>query len=88
MLLLWPLRTGSSAARHVLDYRVPIEMDGVRILPGDLIFGDLDGVLVIPRKVEQEVLERAYEKATGEKTVLRQPRRLSAVESFRVHGIM
>ena len=36
----------------VLDYRVPIEMDGVRILPGDLIFGDLDGVLVIPRKIE------------------------------------
>ena len=73
----------------VLDYRVPIEMDGVRILPGDLIFGDLDGVLVIPRKVEQEVLERAYEKATGEKTVA-QPIRggMSAVESFRVHGIM
>lgn len=73
----------------VLDYRVPIEMDGVRILPGDLIFGDLDGVLVIPRKVEQEVLERAYEKATGEKTVAQAIRGgMSAVESFRVHGIM
>ena len=73
----------------VLDYRVPIEMDGVRILPGDLIFGDLDGVLGIPRKVEQEVLERAYEKATGEKTVAQAIRGgMSAVESFRVHGIM
>ena len=73
----------------VLDYRVPIEMDGVRILPGDLIFGDLDGVLLIPRKVEQEVLERAYEKATGEKTVAQAIRGgMSAVESFRVHGIM
>lgn len=73
----------------VLDYRVPIEMDGVRILPGDLVFGDLDGVLVIPRKVEQEVLERAYEKATGEKTVAQAIRGgMSAVESFRVHGIM
>ena len=73
----------------VLDYRVPIEMDGVRILPGDLIFGDLDGVLVIPRKIEQEVLERAYEKATGEKTVAQAIRGgMSAVESFRVHGIM
>lgn len=73
----------------VLDYRVPIEMDGVRILPGDLIFGDLDGVLVIPRAVEQEVLERAYEKATGEKTVAQAIRSgMSAVESFRVHGIM
>ncbi len=73
----------------VLDYRVPIEMDGVRILPGDLIFGDLDGVLVIPRKIEPEVLERAYEKATGEKTVAQAIRGgMSAVESFRVHGIM
>ena len=73
----------------VLDYRVPIEMDGVRILPGDLIFGDLDGVLVIPRAVEQEVMERAYEKATGEKTVAQAIRSgMSAVESFRVHGIM
>ena len=73
----------------VLDYRVPIEMDGVRILPGDLIFGDLDGVLVIPRAVEQEVLERAYEKATGEKTVAQAIRSgMSAVESFRVYGIM
>lgn len=73
----------------VLDYRVPIEMDGVRILPGDLIFGDLDGVLVIPLAVEQEVLERAYEKATGEKTVAQAIRSgMSAVESFRVHGIM
>ena len=73
----------------VLDYRVPIEMDDVHILPGDLIFGDLDGVLVIPRAVEQEVLERAYEKATGEKTVAQAIRSgMSAVESFRVHGIM
>lgn len=73
----------------VIDYRVPIEMDGVRIQPGDLIFGDLDGVLVIPRAVEQEVLERAYEKATGERTVAQAIRGgMSAVESFRVHGIM
>ena len=73
----------------VLDYRVPIEMDGVRILPGDLIFGDLDGVLVIPRQIEQEVLERAYEKATGEKTVAKAIKSgMSAVESFRIHGIM
>ena len=47
----------------VIDYRVPIEMDGVRINPGDIIFGDLDGVLVIPKEVETEVIQKAYEKA-------------------------
>ncbi len=73
----------------VIDYRVPIEMEGVRILPGDIVFGDLDGVLVIPRAVETEVIERAYEKATGEKTVAEAIRGgMSAVESFRIHGIM
>ena len=73
----------------VIDYRVPIEMDGVRIIPGDIVFGDLDGVLVIPQSVEREVIERAYEKATGEKEVAVAIRGgMSAVESFRVHGIM
>lgn len=73
----------------VIDYRVPIEMDGVRIMPGDIVLGDLDGVLVIPQSVEREVIERAYEKATGEKEVAVAIRSgMSAVESFRVHGIM
>ena len=58
-------------------------------MPGDVVFGDLDGVLVIPQSVEREVIERAYEKATGEKEVAVAIRSgMSAVESFRVHGIM
>lgn len=73
----------------VLDYRVPITVGGVMVAPGDIVFGDLDGVLVIPRAVEQEVLQRAYEKATGEKTVARAiGGGMSAVESFRIHKIM
>jgi regulator of RNase E activity RraA len=38
----------------------------VRVEPGDLVFGDADGVVVIPRKVEAEVLRKAFEKVTGE----------------------
>lgn len=73
----------------VIDYRVPIEMEGVRINPGDIIFGDLDGVLVIPKEVETEVIQRAYEKATGEKTVAEAIRAgMGAKESFDRHGIM
>jgi regulator of RNase E activity RraA len=45
---------------------VPIECAGVRVEPGDLVFGDADGVVVIPRKVEAEVLRKAFEKVTGE----------------------
>lgn len=74
---------------RVLDYRVPLEIGGVRVEPGDIVFGDLDGVLAIPRKAEAEVLECARAKAMGEKTVAQAIRSgMSAVESFRVHGIM
>lgn len=53
----------------VIDFRVPIEIEGVRVNPGDIVFGDLDGVVIIPKEIEREVIERAYEKATGEKMV-------------------
>lgn len=53
----------------VIDFRCPIEIEGVRVEPGDIVFGDLDGVCVIPRAIEKEVLEGAFEKASGEKTV-------------------
>ena len=54
----------------VLDCRVTIEMEGgVRIEPGDIVFGDVDGVCVIPRKAEREVFHSAVEKARGEQKV-------------------
>lgn len=41
---------------------VPISCGGVTIHPGDLIVGDADGVVVIPRAIEKEVLEKAVDK--------------------------
>lgn len=73
----------------VIDYRVPIEMNGVRINPGDIIMGDLDGVCVIPQKIEKEVLGKALEKARGEKTVQKAIQQgMSAVDAFTKYGIM
>jgi len=53
----------------VIDFRCTIEIQGVRIQPGDIVFGDMDGVCVIPRAIEGEVLIKALEKASGEKDV-------------------
>jgi regulator of RNase E activity RraA len=50
----------------VTDYDVPIRLDGVTVTPGDLVFGDADGVVVIPRSIETEVLSRAWNKVAGE----------------------
>lgn len=73
----------------VLDFRVPVEIGGVRVKPGDIVYGDLDGVVVIPRQIEEEVIQRAYEKATGEKTVANAIKAgMGAKESFGEFGIM
>jgi regulator of RNase E activity RraA len=53
----------------VVDYRVPMEIDGVSIAPGDLVVGDLDGVCVVLRHAEEEAITRAVGKARGEKRV-------------------
>ena len=73
----------------VIDYRVGIEINGVRIAPGDIVFGDLDGVLVIPRAAEEEAIRRALEKASTENQVRDAIRAgMSTVEAFRTFGVM
>lgn len=73
----------------VVDFRTTIEIDGVRIRPGDIVFGDLDGVCVVPRESEAEVIHAALEKARGEKRVQRAIEEgMSTVEAFAKYGIM
>ena len=73
----------------VLDYRIPIEWDGIRINPGDLIYGDRDGVLVIPANLVEEAFTGAIEKARGEKVVQKALQEgMSTVDAFKKFGIM
>jgi regulator of RNase E activity RraA len=73
----------------VIDYRVPIEINAVRIEPGDIVFGDLDGVCIIPKRAENDVFNAALEKARGEKRVAKAiAEGMSAVEAFAKFGIM
>lgn len=74
---------------EVRDFRVPVHIGGVLIRPGDLIFGDRDGVLVIPKEAEEEALTRAFEKLEGENLVrLAIENGMSTVEAFRTYGVM
>ncbi len=59
----------SSIRTYVFQWRCPIEIGQVTIHNGDIIFGDIDGVLVIPKEVAEEVVQRALEKASTEKTM-------------------
>jgi len=79
-----------SAPRYkVHDFRIPIEISGVLIRPGDILFGDIDGVVVIPSEVETETFSLALNKMRGERSVRRELEEgSSAVAVFKKHGIM
>jgi 4-hydroxy-4-methyl-2-oxoglutarate aldolase len=72
---IWPVfsrgRYAQDAAvrSSVVDYRCTVQIGSVSVEPGELIFGDLDGVVIIPKTVEEEVVVRSLEKARAEKLV-------------------
>ena len=73
----------------VVDFRVPLTFGQVQVAPGDVVVGDLDGVCVVPRALEEEVFRRALEKARGEKTVQQAIMGgMSAREAFDTYGIL
>jgi regulator of RNase E activity RraA len=79
----------SSVRTQVVDYRCPVEIGAVSVLPGDLVFGDLDGVVIVPKRVEAEVIERALGKARGEKLVRKEIEAgMSSTAAFKKYGIL
>ena len=79
----------SSIRTNVVDYRCTIEIGQVTIQDGDLVFGDLDGVLIIPQQAAEECIRKALEKASGEKMVRQAIEQgMSATEAFAHFGIL
>jgi regulator of RNase E activity RraA len=73
----------------VIDFRIPIQIGQVRVSPGDVVFGDVDGVCVVPRAAERETLTCAFEKARKEKVVRRDLEEgVSARDAFEKHGLL
>jgi 4-hydroxy-4-methyl-2-oxoglutarate aldolase len=56
----------SACRGQVIAYDVPVESGGVLVSPGDLIVADFDGVVVVPKAVEDEVMKIAFEKVSKE----------------------
>jgi len=55
---------------RVIDFRCPVRFrNGCTALDGDLIVGDLDGVVVVPAQHERTILEAAFAKVRGENSV-------------------
>jgi 4-hydroxy-4-methyl-2-oxoglutarate aldolase len=80
---------GLQRRHNVVDYRCSIKIGEVRIRPGDLIFGDGDGVCVIPHEAEREIINKAIAKNQLEADVRRD---LIAghglVDAFKRHAVM
>ena len=64
------MRVVDSAGRSiVIDHGCPVDCGGVMVNTGDIVFGDIDGVIVIPRELEKEVIPLALEKVGKENLV-------------------
>lgn len=56
----------SSSRSVVVDFGCPIECGGVRVRPGDIVFGDFDGIVVIPIELLADVVAEAVHKVESE----------------------
>ncbi len=73
----------------VTDYGVPTVVGEIPVAPGDIVFGDRDGVLIVPERLSAEVFERALDKVHSEDTVRDAFRSgMSAVDAFTRFGVM
>jgi regulator of RNase E activity RraA len=74
----------------VTDFAVPAMFpNGAMVSPGDIIFGDIDGVVAIPKDVATDVVRLAVEKVSGENTVRRMIEAGgTSEEAFATTGIM
>jgi regulator of RNase E activity RraA len=79
----------SGVRTQVINYRCTIEIGQVTVSPGDLIYGDVDGVLVIPKRIIPDVIAQSIEKSKGEKVVREAIENgMSATRAFEKYGIL
>lgn len=63
------ISNGSLGRCLITHYQVTIQIGDVTVKPGDIVLGDIDGVLVVPREIAYEVLIRAEEIKANEKMI-------------------
>ncbi len=79
----------SKGRGEVCAIDVPIECAGVTVNPGDLVFGDADGVLVVPQPIVKQALKQALDKVEGEdRTRLELEKGARLAEVFAKYGVL
>lgn len=79
----------SQNRQRVVDVDVPVEIDHVVFSPGDLVLANEDGVVVVPRAIEQEAIRRAWDKVHAE-NVTRDAIKagMKATDAYRKYGVL
>jgi regulator of RNase E activity RraA len=79
----------SKHRQRVVDFDVPIEIDGVRFSPGDLVFADIDGVVVVPQQIEVELIHSAWQKVHAENLVRDAIKSgMKATDAYNKYGVL
>jgi 4-hydroxy-4-methyl-2-oxoglutarate aldolase len=79
----------SKDRQAVVDMDLPVQIGGLVVRPGDLVFADQDGIVVVPVEVEKEAVRRAWAKVHAE-NVTRQAIRngMKITEAFEKYGVL
>ena len=79
----------SKDRQRVIDVDVPVDIDGVTFESGALVIADEDGVVVVPRAVEAEAVQRAWDKVHAENEVRDAIRAgMGATAAFEKYGVL
>ena len=75
--------------QRAIDLDITVEIGGVKFAPGDLVFADLDGIVVVPQEVEAEVIQRAWDKVHTENRIRDAIRGgMKATTAFETFGVL
>lgn len=79
----------SANRQRVIDIGVPVEIDGVTLETGDLIVADVDGIVVVPQKIEEEAIQRAWTKVHAENITRDAIKEgMKAVAAYEKYGVL
>ncbi len=80
------ISNGSLGRCLITNYQIPILIGDVLIKPGDVVAGDIDGVVVVPRGIAYEVLLRAEEIRENEKKIFGWVREGRTIQEIKNNG--
>jgi|SRR5699024_10937542 len=81
--------TDSFGRNDVVDNDVIIDCGGVTVSPGDLVIGDVDGVVIVPKDLEDQVVQKAFNKVNGEDNMREELKKgMKISEAFKKYGIL